>query len=185
MGDTVHISSPLRPHKNITDQQLMAAGICLYRMDIYPTTDFMQFYQGAESAVYTTLIAIIFFIMAFVFLMFNRFIQVRNQKVVLTAARSNAIVSTIFPTNVRDRLFNDKATQMKSKHQVGSAAGLKDFLQNNNNRVGEDNDEMIMYETKPIADLFPEVSGMRLFLRTVYGSWYLSGCMFVIFYRRQ
>jgi Adenylate and Guanylate cyclase catalytic domain len=69
----------------------------------------------------------------------------RRQKIVLhRAAQSTAIVSSLFPKKVCDRLLDDKP-DMKGKRLFSSANQLKSFLSSGEN--GSDNSQM--------ADLFP------------------------------
>ena len=74
--------------------------------------------------------------------MIFRFVQNRNNKVVDAAARSNAIVSSLFPSNVRDRLLaeNQETDGKKSNTRTGKS------------------DRNDVYKSKPIADLFPETT---------------------------
>ena len=62
-------------------------------------------------ALYLTLIVGgIFVLLAAIFFIYDRQVQRRNHKMVHTAARSGAIVSSIFPLAVRQRLFRDSST---------------------------------------------------------------------------
>lgn len=70
----------------------------------------------------------------------------RRQKIVLhKAAKSTAIVSSMFPKQVRDRLLDDKF-DMKGKNVFSGANQLKTFLNGGENGVGSSNQ---------MADLFP------------------------------
>lgn len=80
------------------------------------------------------------------------------------AARSGAIVSSLFPSTVRDRLFAEasEAEETKQKRQGFEATNknrLKNFM-NDEEDVDLDEDDDLMYKTKPIADLFPETTIM-------------------------
>jgi hypothetical protein len=135
---------------------VLEAGGCLYYLDIYPTEALYYSYQTNRPSSYTSVIAMIFFAMIMTFFIFNWFIQQRNKKVVMTAARSNAIVAAMFPTSVRERLFNsDEGETRSGKRHLAATTGLKDFLAGGDK---QDLDEDFVYKSKPIADLFPEVS---------------------------
>ena len=75
------------------------------------------------------------------------FVQSRNKKVENVAARSNAIVSSLFPSNVRDRLLAENM----EVHVLNGKSGAKSALNGNDKDVG-------VYKSKPIADLFPETT---------------------------
>jgi hypothetical protein len=142
-------------------------GVCMYRIDIYPTAELIESYKTMKPILYTSFLGCIFLVMALTFYMFNRYIQRRNAKVVMAAAKSNAIVSTIFPSTVRDRLF-----QSADAHAAAST-GLKAFLKSDQQTGEEGGTDELLYQTKPIADLFPEVC----ILSCAYGI-----CAFVISY---
>ena len=80
-------------------------------------------------------------LVALVFLIYDVLVQQRNEKIVVTAARSNAIVSSMFPDAIRDHLLEQNAAQTKQGQ-------LKSYLRNGE-VVGSGN-----LSSKPLADLF-------------------------------
>ena len=122
-------------------------GHCQVILDVYPSNAFVAPYENVIPAVFTTVIAALFIIMAVIFAVYNRFVQSRNNKVVNAAARSNAIVSSLFPSNVRDRLLAENVDVANSGF---NRKGKKVSTSN----VDEDG----VYKSKPIADLFPETT---------------------------
>jgi hypothetical protein len=139
----------------LSPEQVQAAGGCLYTISIYPSIELKESYYTKMPMVYTIVIAAIFVAMIGTFLMFNRFIFVRNRKVVMAAVRSRAIVASIFPTNIRDRLLEDNDLRTDQR-KLTAKSNLRDFLSGTTNKIDDMDD--IVYDTKPIADLFPEVS---------------------------
>jgi hypothetical protein len=84
------------------------------------------------------------------------FVQRRNAKVIKSAARSTAIVSSLFPSNIRDRMYKEQ----EDKENRLRTGDLKSYLLN-----GEDGDKTVskdedQYSSKPLADLFPETTVM-------------------------
>ena len=77
--------------------------------------------------------------------------QRRNEKIIKTAVRSAAIVSSLFPSNVRDRLYKDIEENEKKRKQHGN---LKMYLRDSDglNLVHTD------VKTAPLADLFAETT---------------------------
>jgi Adenylate and Guanylate cyclase catalytic domain len=65
------------------------------------------------------------------------------------AARSNAIVSSLFPTAVRDRLMQEQEHDAKTRN-------LKGFLSDKSHYDSKSKE--LLFQTKPIADLFPETT---------------------------
>jgi hypothetical protein len=91
-------------------------------------------------------VATIFVFTALMFLVYDRLVERRQRMILAKAVQSSAIVSSLFPKNVRDRLMqaneNDKAGNV-----AGSNHRLKSFL-SGDSKQSEDN-------LQPIADLFP------------------------------
>jgi class 3 adenylate cyclase len=133
-------------------------GHCIYSFHVYPTKEFEDDYRSSLPIVLTVVVASTFFLMAVTFFLYDWFVQRRNVKVVGEAARSNAIVSSLFPSNVHARLFEENA-QKKAARRASEAptkSQIKNFLASETGVVDDDDD--IMYKTKPIADLFPETT---------------------------
>jgi hypothetical protein len=148
--------SVLSPYKQNREKDMKDAGVCVYELYVYPSKDLIQSYTTKKPAVYTCLTGCVFLIMAMTFYMFNRYIQLRNSKVILAAARSNAIVSNIFPSTVRDRLLREEGKKKKESRYLAVSSGIRDFLHTGESCFDEDDGELV-YQVKPIADLFPEV----------------------------
>jgi class 3 adenylate cyclase len=144
-------------------------GHCVYTFAVYPTKEFEDEYHSNLPLIMTCVVAAAFLFMILTFLAYDWFVQRRNQMVVGAAARANAILSTLFPKNIRDRLFADKqmeddkiAGQKKPLLDLpGNKTRLTNFLTDARDRNTEDDDadeDDFMYKTKPIADLFPETT---------------------------
>jgi hypothetical protein len=121
---------------------------CKYRISVYPSSTFAETYVSSTPAIITFAVALIFAFAIIMFFVYDRLVE-RRQKVVLhKAVQSTAIVSSLFPKNVRDRLLqaanqkdgNDQSAAFKSSR-------LKTLL-GQDGQSEEDN-------AAPIADLFP------------------------------
>jgi class 3 adenylate cyclase len=153
--DEFGITADITPFYNAT--AALEAGVCLFSFDAYPTSSLRDTYRTSKPQTYTGVVAAIFVLMALTFLMYDRFIQKRNEKVINAAARSNAIVSALFPSNVRDRLFAEaKEEEQKGNRWLAPKSGLKNFLAEGEAKT----DDGMMFKSKPIADLFPETTIM-------------------------
>jgi class 3 adenylate cyclase len=140
-------------------------GHCLFQLRLYPGSSFVEGYRTNQPTIFATAIAVTFFLMAMTFLIYDRFVNRRNAKVVNAAARSNAIVSSLFPSNVRDRIYEEaeeKNKAAKNSSMLAPQSRLKDFLNNGgfDAEVLEDEDDIAVFKTKPIAELFPETTIM-------------------------
>ena len=91
-------------------------------------------------------------------------VERRQQKVMKSAVQTNAIVSSLFPSTVRDRLFRTDQDDEPQKRKAENTKGrLKTFLSDGKSVDGENfaafartqEEAAIASSSKPIADLFP------------------------------
>ena len=85
-----------------------------------------------------------------IFFMYDVVVQRRNNSVVANAARSNAIVTSLFPGNIRDRLIGKEASCPTNQN-------LMTFMSNG---VDEEAFDHNSGPSKPLADLFLESTVM-------------------------
>lgn len=121
---------------------------CAYDIHVYPSQKFYDHYRTNLPAVITASIAAVFIFTISVFMFYDYLVE-RRQEVVLTkATQSTAIVSSLFPKNVRDRLLE---IDNGSGHMgLATKTRIQGFL---NGEEGED-----VATAAPIADLFPNCS---------------------------
>ena len=180
--DYLEHTVPFGPAVNVTDNQ---EEHCEYTLHLYPTEEFEEGYQTAKPAVFTIVVVAVFVFTTCVFIFYDYLVTKRQEKVQNHALKSNAIVSSLFPADVRDRLFKEQneqqgakaATKSSSKNpgKIDSMANkyrLKTYLNDEENGKGGENgdknsdfaDQEVakpdMYESKPIADLFPNTTVM-------------------------
>jgi hypothetical protein len=82
-----------------------------------------------------------------VFVAYDAVIEKRQRKVMQSATRSSAIVSSLFPLKVRTRLYEESAPALSEKEQSPQNR-LKNFL------VKAHTSSIDPINTEPIADLF-------------------------------
>ena len=87
---------------------------------------------------------------AVVVVVYDIFVQRRNNKLIANAARSNAIVTSLFPTHIRDQLM-DQRDQDKALQEGGTKSSkMRNFLSSSEGGS--------MQDAKPLADLFLETT---------------------------
>jgi hypothetical protein len=91
-----------------------------------------------------------FALVAIVFVIYDTFVHRRNEKLIASAAKSNAIVTSLFPENIRERLIghSDDTTKEKSPHHLKSV--LLDGIDGKALQASYGNEKTM----KPLADLF-------------------------------
>ena len=163
-------------------------GHCTYLMKLYPSAEYDQMYKSSLPVVLAIVIASIFLVMIVTLFFYDRVVYSRDRKNFGAAARSNAIVSSLFPKNVRDRLLAEKEAEAElvaknakkknapTKFITGNLRSFLNHRTNDNNQAGqtvesqelsgdnstssasEDFNPADIYKSKPIADLFPETT---------------------------
>jgi hypothetical protein len=153
---------------------------CGYTVSVYPTNAFITTYVSNQPALWAVFVCGIMVIVGIAFFAYDLYVQKRHVKSVNSAARLNAMVASLFPEEVRDRLFNNHHHDVKdtTSERVDRKSRLSNFLSNMSEDEHEPDDSescdnsinkskrqeeavtngqlgVDMYQTKPIADLFP------------------------------
>ena len=95
--------------------------------------------------IFAIIVAATFLMVALTYLVYDIMVQTRNEMMITAAAKSNAVVSSLFPDHLRDRLMNSAGNKVNKTNR-----NLKAFLND-----GKGQDQM---DSKPLADLFLETT---------------------------
>jgi len=126
---------------------LLNQRVCNIALDVYPSHAFHNSYETNIPIAITFSVAFIFVFTALMFLIYDRLVERRQAIVLQKAIQSTAIVSSLFPENVRDRLMNTNNEKKEDNAPLtAQSKSLKGYL----GHVGEINDNK-----DTIADFFP------------------------------
>jgi hypothetical protein len=102
-------------------------------------------YKTKDPILFTICAVLIFAFTSSVFIVYDRLVEKRQKTVMTTAMHSSAIVSSLFPSTVRGRLFDEGSnpTCDETKQDGGSFVSFGDKL-----------------VSRPIADLYPSATVM-------------------------
>jgi hypothetical protein len=140
-----------------------ADGHCAYRLQLYTSTTYWSESVSNSAVVFTLVVSGTFLLVLLTFGIYDLFVQRRQSKVVSAALRSHAMIASLFPSNVRARLFaedspssNAGSEKLLANSSLDApsrhAKTLKGFLTTDTPPENEEN-EKLGYEGKPIADL--------------------------------
>ncbi|CAB9507840.1 Guanylate cyclase [Seminavis robusta] len=87
----INLSLLTHPKKDVTP------GHCQYSMHIYPSSEFESFYDRNTPEIFAGIVAFTFTCIALVMIVYDILVHNRNAKLVANAARSNAVVTSLFP----------------------------------------------------------------------------------------
>eukprot|EP00980_Cylindrotheca_fusiformis_P002910 scaffold675_cov103-Cylindrotheca_fusiformis.AAC.21 len=132
------------------DESELPEGTCIPTMTlhVYPSEDLEESFQTSKAMEYTGVVAASFIFTSLVFLLYDYFVRRRQRKVMERIMRQDKIVSNVFPTAIRDRLY-----QTQEKQQKGRGSDFNDGL----DMLDFEGDSHIS-GSAPMADLFPSVT---------------------------
>ena len=153
----------------ISTEESRRVGQCDYFLDVFPSEEYRKDYDDNRPEVFTTVLAAVFVATGLVFLVFAVYVQRRQHLVMDTALKTNAIVASLFPANVRARIMKDaEETALDNKNKKNESGrsesqNLKGYLHKENLAastvmgMSEDSDGLStnVFGSRPIADLFP------------------------------
>ena len=144
----VHVDLSQHTHPRYTE--VSPGKHCWYGMSLYPSDVFHDAYVS-NAPLYTTItLAVTFFIIVLVFFSYDKSVERRNTKLLHNAARSNAVVTSLFPGNMRDLVLNRE--QQDSSKGGGRVQRMKSFLHGDSS--GDNRDGLVPGDNKPLAELF-------------------------------
>ena len=123
---------------------------CSYHIHVYPSQEFFDEYQTSTPFTITATMVSVFAIAILLFLLYDCLVGRRQKLVLRKATQSTAIMSSLFPKNVRDRLMEDENTSRKQNRAATTKGRIKGFLAGD--RDCPENDDPSL---ATIADLFP------------------------------
>ncbi|GKY99150.1 hypothetical protein MPSEU_000870500 [Mayamaea pseudoterrestris] len=133
------------------------SGHCYYSFVCYSSEEYANTVKTTLPGIVVAAVCVIFLFVAMTFIFYDRFVQRRNNIVLSAATKSHAILSSLFPSNIRDRLYAEQAEA--EKQAVGRNDGnLKSLLAGDGVGVAGVEDGEMGYVGKPIADLFSEAT---------------------------
>ncbi|KAG7373590.1 adenylate/guanylate cyclase [Nitzschia inconspicua] len=123
-----------------------------YWLNVYPSSELESEYTTNLPMIFALVSGCGFLLMALTFLLYDYMVIRKNKKILDTAARSNAILSSLFPKEVKERLMDEK--NGNDRTVKSSPFGVDSSFQ----RKNEDYDDGEILTVKPIADLFPNTT---------------------------
>lgn len=149
---------------------------CAYSFHIYPTEDLVKAYETNLPESTTAGVVAIFVIVSLSFVLYDWIVERRQNKVMTSAMRTGAVVNSLFPPQVRERLMDihlptSTNTKGKGKGKDSAAmtpgqdlelsakvAAVSNVANGTVQAIATPTTTRGVYGSKPIADLFPDSS---------------------------
>lgn len=161
--------------------------ICQHMLFIYPTKAYQDYHETNTPLVYTLTVFLVLIFAIFLFLIYDFVVRRQQNKVLGEAERSNAIIASLFPTQVARKLFVDgnhhhntssrgvgldlsaahmeaggneakKRSNFRNRADAASGGGM--FGSSSGFGGSSDLDKLGKEGGRPIAELFPEATVM-------------------------
>ena len=142
-------------------------GFYQYNFTIYPSAELQSQYVTNQPVVFTVAILAVFVFTSLVFVAYDCLVERRQKVVLTTAVRSDAIVSSLFPSGVKERLYEQHELQQQQQQQQQPQTFAADDAGHFTQRADEDrtsewlglpNPQVTAKEGPPIAELYPHAT---------------------------
>jgi Adenylate and Guanylate cyclase catalytic domain len=128
---------------------------CPFTIVVYPSKTVESAHKTKNPVIFTIVAVLIFAFTSLIFYLYDLTVERRQKTVMQSAVHSSAIVSSLFPSAVRDRLY---PTQAPTQAFPETAKGkLQSFL-GDGKKSTETNAETSRFSGSPIAELYPETT---------------------------
>jgi Adenylate and Guanylate cyclase catalytic domain len=135
------------------------AKYCLFKFRVHPTQALEDLFITKAPMQYAAATSAIFLFTSIVFIVYDLMVRRRQLKVMASAKRTNNIVSSLFPQNVRERLYERQETNdaaQKNENANDETAVLTTTKGPKTNFSGN------VFGSDPIVDNFPQTTVMFL-----------------------
>jgi Adenylate and Guanylate cyclase catalytic domain len=127
-------------------------SFCPYTFYVYPTEDMQSHYLTNKPAVYCASACFIILLTSLIFVSYDRIVERRQRIVAASAQRSDAIVSSLFPQQVKEQLYVQQERNNSGRPTPASRWSKHQIKQ----PLAED--EGVEDEAEQIASLYPETT---------------------------
>jgi Adenylate and Guanylate cyclase catalytic domain len=125
-------------------------NICPYTVSIHASDVMKSDFTSQSGTIALISILLIFAFTSFVFIMYDYSVKLRQDKVMESAVRSSAIVDSLFPSNVREQLYD--AQEEKQKREQGIVRNLDE-----GSKVGNENGAQVSKQAS-IAQVYTDTT---------------------------
>eukprot|EP00977_Amphora_coffeiformis_P019489 scaffold7295_cov167-Amphora_coffeaeformis.AAC.11 len=131
----------------------LAKDFCPYTIRVYPSDEMQNEYISSDPVLFSCMAIAIFLFSSLVFLVYDHLTRARQHRILQSALKNSAVVSSLFPQSFRDRVLGNNSERTAND---GTPQGrLQRFLRNNFSVRSESE-----AGSGPIAEYFEEATVM-------------------------
>jgi class 3 adenylate cyclase len=134
---------------------------CPFNITLYPTNEREDANTTNTPLYFALVVFLIFVVTAATFIAYDYTVERRQKVVMMTAAKSSALVSSLFPDSVRDRVLPASESGEFKLDNTDSRRSRKVNMLSNNDATSDnkvDHRKVPVPVAKPIAELFPDTT---------------------------
>lgn len=165
--------------KHLLSPEEVDDSFCSYQVSYFPSSSFKKHYVTNQPDKYRGMVLAVFFFFVVIFWLYDGLIERRQGNVIKEAEKSDAIVRSLFPSTVRDRLYEQSQAKKKAhddkeawkNSEVAEGEGgiietpknrLKSFMSKSPEDQAAQSSAPAHHHSlsDPIADLFPKTTIM-------------------------
>jgi hypothetical protein len=144
---------------------------CFYNVKVYPSTEMSEDYLTWSPLIFAGGMVAVFLFTALILGLYDRMVSVRHKTVETKAIKSTAVVQSLFPEKVRERLYEEGPSKDSKSGTSAFRSGRTPTLTDNMENLVDDN--------MPIADLYPECTVLFADI-CGFTKWYVVYRFFVV-----
>jgi class 3 adenylate cyclase len=123
-----HLSSRASPKTRSYTVVPLNTAFNSYTLRIYPSQDTEDAQVNDTPIILAVIILFVFLFTSSVFLMYDRFVARRQRVVMDRAVASSAIVSSLFPSQVRNQIYEENEMEIKKMNRTASTLDFDDII---------------------------------------------------------
>jgi class 3 adenylate cyclase len=128
-----------------------------YTITVYPSAETEAMYVTKMPILYSIAMLVLFVMTALKFILYDCYVTRRQKRVMTTAMKTDAIISSMFPAVVKDRLLDDVDFDEENNDNRYTEKRIEKFRRNNVNKPVMAN-ACATTSSKVIADFYPAVT---------------------------
>lgn len=137
----------------------MNKDFCPWVLSVYGTQEMEDAHITNQPLLFMFAVLGVFLFTCLVFILYDRLVEKRQQKVMTTAVNSEKVVASLFPKAFRERLYeNNNATKANGKDSSSNnfqSKNVADFL---SSEFRPENDNTWVTNSPPMAEAYPHCS---------------------------
>lgn len=128
---------------------------CHFDLVVYPSQEFEDGYHSNAPALYAAIVLVVFAFTAIVFVIYSYIVGKRQRHVETKAAGAEAIVASLFPQEIGERLLAEAREREQEAIRKKKKMSLSEW-----NGLDASGHGAVVPRSKPLADLFPNATVM-------------------------